>query len=54
MMGLVVGSIYWQIADAAFVSKFSLFFVIIVQSFFFNMVRMFSVKPGYRCARHNK
>ena len=39
MMGLVMGSIYWQIADAAFVSKFSLFFIILIQAFFSNMVR---------------
>ena len=44
MQGLVLGSIFWQLSDGTLVSKFSLFFTLLVQSFFFNMVRQ-----GARC-----
>ena len=38
LSALIVGSIFFQTTDSAFASKFSMFFMIIVQAFFFNMV----------------
>jgi hypothetical protein len=38
MQGLVVGSLFYQLNDDAFASKFAFFFFLVVQAFFFNMV----------------
>jgi hypothetical protein len=38
IQGLVIGSIFWQLNDDDFATKFSLLFMIVVQAFFFNLV----------------